>query len=257
MTSATAIPNEEREAVRRPQLTICLNPTSNFTSSSQTHFVTSVHPDAQAVDEPFILANYSRLEPLMRRRMRELRMQGVATHLNYSSEDVDEEREMEALPRNREEEEDTVTKKGSDRSHKPYTRRSSPKPSILHNRRRRHEKEVSDTLQTTEEADQDPFSDKWHKIREGESVRAFITLYIDETTQITRLNKDQRIAYFVHRVKIKLLVKFISTELPESYDGLIEKTCSWLEAEETTSEGKPITLMDNNNMGDKNQKERP
>ncbi|GJU05328.1 reverse transcriptase domain-containing protein [Tanacetum coccineum] len=56
------------------------------------------------------------------------------------------------------------------------------------------------------------------KRREGESVRAFITRYTDETTQVARLNEDQRIAGFVHGVKIKSLVKFISTELSESYD---------------------------------------
>nr|GEZ44088.1 hypothetical protein [Tanacetum cinerariifolium] len=39
-----------------------------------------------------------KLEPLMRRRMKELRMHGIVTHLNYSSEDVDEERKMEARP---------------------------------------------------------------------------------------------------------------------------------------------------------------
>ncbi|GKC15945.1 hypothetical protein Tco_1012727 [Tanacetum coccineum] len=34
----------------------------------------------------------------MRRRIRELRLQGVATWLNYLSEDVDEKRDMEAPP---------------------------------------------------------------------------------------------------------------------------------------------------------------
>ncbi|GKA76106.1 hypothetical protein Tco_0782484 [Tanacetum coccineum] len=52
----------------------------------------------KAIDEAFVMVNYSRLEPPMRRRMRELRLQGVATRLNYSSEDVDEEREMELPP---------------------------------------------------------------------------------------------------------------------------------------------------------------
>ncbi|GKC53560.1 hypothetical protein Tco_1076305 [Tanacetum coccineum] len=37
------------------------------------------------------------LEPLMRKRIRELRLQGVATHLNYSSEDIDKERERERV----------------------------------------------------------------------------------------------------------------------------------------------------------------
>ncbi|GKA68513.1 hypothetical protein Tco_0768430 [Tanacetum coccineum] len=55
-------------------------------------------PGTQAVEEAFIMANYSQLEPLMRRRMKELGMQGIVTHLNYSNEDVDEEREMGAPP---------------------------------------------------------------------------------------------------------------------------------------------------------------
>nr|GEX80471.1 reverse transcriptase domain-containing protein [Tanacetum cinerariifolium] len=44
------------------------------------------------------MENYSQLEPLARRRMKKLRPQGMTTHLNYSSKDVDEEREMEAPP---------------------------------------------------------------------------------------------------------------------------------------------------------------
>nr|GEW88688.1 hypothetical protein [Tanacetum cinerariifolium] len=85
-----------REIKGRPQLTTPLNPTSNITSSSQTHFVTLVHPDT--VDEAFFMVNYLQLEPLMRKRMRELGLQSVATHLNYSRDDVDEERELEAPP---------------------------------------------------------------------------------------------------------------------------------------------------------------
>ncbi|GJV59705.1 RNA-directed DNA polymerase, eukaryota, reverse transcriptase zinc-binding domain protein [Tanacetum coccineum] len=99
MTSVVVAPEgEERDIVRRPQLTTPLNPASNITSSIQTQLVTPVHPDVQAVDKAFVMANYSRLEPLMRRRMRELRLQGIATHLGYSSDDVDDEREMEAPP---------------------------------------------------------------------------------------------------------------------------------------------------------------
>ncbi|GJR64887.1 reverse transcriptase domain-containing protein [Tanacetum coccineum] len=82
--------------------------------------------------------------------------------------------------------------------------------------------------------------------REGESVRAFITLYTDETAQINKLNEDQRIAGFIHKVKIKSLVKFVSTEVLESYNQLIEKVYSWLQAEETALEGRPVTFMDSN-----------
>nr|GEY45538.1 reverse transcriptase domain-containing protein [Tanacetum cinerariifolium] len=91
---------------------------------------------------------------------------------------------------------------------------------------------------------------------EGESFRAFITRYAKETAQIIRLDEDQRIASFIHGVKIKSLFKFISTELPEGYDGLMDKVYSWLQAEETTSEGRPVTFMDGVE-GEKPQKGRP
>ncbi|GJZ99855.1 hypothetical protein Tco_0672406 [Tanacetum coccineum] len=74
------------------------NTTSNITLNNQSPFVTPMCTETQTVDEAFVMANYSQLEPLMRRRMGELRLQGVATRLNYSSEDVDEERDMEAPP---------------------------------------------------------------------------------------------------------------------------------------------------------------
>ncbi|GKB24367.1 hypothetical protein Tco_0863768, partial [Tanacetum coccineum] len=89
--------NEGRRDVeeRTPPITPS-NTASNITRNNQSPFVTLMCTETQIVDEAFVTANYSQLEPLMRRRMRELRLQGVATQLDYSSEDVDEE--MEAPP---------------------------------------------------------------------------------------------------------------------------------------------------------------
>ncbi|GKC77274.1 hypothetical protein Tco_1128048, partial [Tanacetum coccineum] len=70
----------------------------NITSVSRTQTTTLLHSDTQAIDEDFVMTNYSQLEPLVRRRMRELRLQGVVTRLEYSSEDVDEEMQMECPP---------------------------------------------------------------------------------------------------------------------------------------------------------------
>nr|GEX93815.1 hypothetical protein [Tanacetum cinerariifolium] len=92
-TSARVTTCEEwREAEGRPQLTTPLNPTSDITSNSQTHFIIPMHPDTQAVDEAFVMANYLQSEPLITKK--ELRFQGVVICLNYSSEDVNEEREL-------------------------------------------------------------------------------------------------------------------------------------------------------------------
>ncbi|GJR69958.1 hypothetical protein Tco_0016023 [Tanacetum coccineum] len=49
---------------------------------------------------------------------------------------------------------------------------------------------------------------------------------------------------------------FISTELPKSYDRLMERVYSWLQAKVTASEGRPITFMDSS-TGEKAQKGRP
>ncbi|GJV63202.1 hypothetical protein Tco_1474030 [Tanacetum coccineum] len=93
-----ALEGEDRDTIRNSQLATPLNPASNITSNSQTHLVTPVHLELQAFDEAFVMVNYSCLEPLLRRRMRELRLQGLATRLGYSSKDVDVERQMESPP---------------------------------------------------------------------------------------------------------------------------------------------------------------
>ncbi|GJU23459.1 hypothetical protein Tco_1156801 [Tanacetum coccineum] len=98
MTSSGGLTIEGGEAEERPRPITPLNPASNVTTNNQALSITPMHVKVQAVDKAFVLANYSRLEPLMRRRMRELRLQGVAIRLNYSSEYVDEERELEAPP---------------------------------------------------------------------------------------------------------------------------------------------------------------
>ncbi|GJR28762.1 hypothetical protein Tco_1104994 [Tanacetum coccineum] len=92
MTSAEETTSEGGKKIEgRTHPITPLNPTSHMTSSNQTPSITPVHADVKAVDEAFVMANYSQLELLMRRRMKELRLRGVATRLNYSSEDVDEE----------------------------------------------------------------------------------------------------------------------------------------------------------------------
>ncbi|GJV22496.1 retrovirus-related pol polyprotein from transposon TNT 1-94 [Tanacetum coccineum] len=70
------------------------------------------------------------------------------------------------------------------------------------------------------------------KQREGESTRAFITRYIDDTLQILGLHEEQRISSFVHGLRTRSLVEHLSTDLPSTYKGLMEKTYTWVEARE-------------------------
>ncbi|GJU66804.1 hypothetical protein Tco_1253063 [Tanacetum coccineum] len=100
LVTTNIVPTNEGEigVEERPPPITPSNIASNITINNQAPSVTPMHIEMRVVDEAFVTANYSQLEPLMRRRMRALRFQGVATWLNYSSEDVDEEREMEAPP---------------------------------------------------------------------------------------------------------------------------------------------------------------
>ncbi|GJY21093.1 hypothetical protein Tco_0393659 [Tanacetum coccineum] len=76
------------------------------------------------------------------------------------------------------------------------------------------------------------------KQREGKSTRAFITRYTDDTLQILGLHEEQRISGFVHGLTIRSLVEHLSTDLPSTYKGLIEKTYTWVEARESVKKSE-------------------
>ncbi|GJV94061.1 hypothetical protein Tco_1578361 [Tanacetum coccineum] len=80
---------------------------------------------------------------------------------------------------------------------------------------------------------------------EGESTRAFTTSYTDDTLQILGLHKDQHISSFVHSLRTKSLVKQLSTDLPSTYKGLMEKTYAWIEAREVATNGAPNDRREN------------
>ncbi|GKC63536.1 hypothetical protein Tco_1096134, partial [Tanacetum coccineum] len=73
------------------------------------------------------------------------------------------------------------------------------------------------------------------KYRDGESTRAFVTRYIDDTLQILGLHEEQRIFGFVHGLKTRSLVEFLFTDLTTTYKGLIEKTYTWIEVKEVST----------------------
>ncbi|GJW55872.1 reverse transcriptase domain-containing protein [Tanacetum coccineum] len=77
------------------------------------------------------------------------------------------------------------------------------------------------------------------KQREDDSTRAFATRYTNDTLQILGLHKDQRIYGFVHGLRTRKLVEFLSTYLPSTYKGLMEKTYTWIEAKEVATNGTP------------------
>nr|GEX33078.1 retrovirus-related Pol polyprotein from transposon TNT 1-94 [Tanacetum cinerariifolium] len=70
------------------------------------------------------------------------------------------------------------------------------------------------------------------KQRDGESTRAFVTRYTDDTLQILGLHEKHHIFGFVHGLKTRSLMEFLSTNLPTTYKGLMDKTYTWIEAKE-------------------------
>nr|GEV93102.1 hypothetical protein [Tanacetum cinerariifolium] len=93
------------------------------------------------------------------------------------------------------------------------------------------------------------------KQRKGESVRAFATRYTDDTLQILGLHEDQRIFGFIHGVKARNLVEHLSTYLPSTYKGLMEKTYTWIEAREFATNGALNDHRDNSKSPSKSSKE--
>ncbi|GJY13463.1 reverse transcriptase domain-containing protein [Tanacetum coccineum] len=83
------------------------------------------------------------------------------------------------------------------------------------------------------------------KQREGETVRAFATMYADDTIQILGLHEDQRISGFVHSLRTRNLVEHLYTDIPSTYKSLMEKTYTWIEAREVASNGAPNDQRDN------------
>nr|GEX27509.1 hypothetical protein [Tanacetum cinerariifolium] len=59
------------------------------------------------------------------------------------------------------------------------------------------------------------------KQREGESTRAFITRYTNDTLQTMGLREEKRISSFVHGLRTRSLVEHLSTDLPSTYKGLM------------------------------------
>ncbi|GJT74823.1 hypothetical protein Tco_1041548 [Tanacetum coccineum] len=101
------------------------------------------------------------------------------------------------------------------------------------------------------------------KQREDESTRAFIARYTDDTLQILGLHEEQRISCFVHGLRTRSLVEHLSTDLPSTYKGLMEKTYTWVEAKEVATNSVSNDQRDgferskksswDNNRGQKNK----
>jgi hypothetical protein len=85
--------------------------------------------------------------------------------------------------------------------------------------------------------DQDNFI---HLFEGAIRMQKWVTRYTDETLQILGLHEEQRISVFVHGLWNRHLVEFLSTDLPKTYKGLMERTYTWIEAKEVCTNGAPV-----------------
>ncbi|GJR25030.1 reverse transcriptase domain-containing protein [Tanacetum coccineum] len=74
--------------------------------------------------------------------------------------------------------------------------------------------------------------------------RSHFSQYTDDTLQILGLHEEQRILGFVHGLRTRSLVEHLSTDLPSTYKGLMEKTYTWVEAREVATNGVPNDRRD-------------
>ncbi|GJV43272.1 reverse transcriptase domain-containing protein [Tanacetum coccineum] len=216
---------------------------------------------APMISPAFIKANYEILESLLRDRRRQIRNENLQTELEYFSEDYDEEHEMEPRPERirevtpplrtrspmvRRQRERVVGFEEAPNKEGSRTRRNTEgnKPSEAGAKENGSQKAGSIiNYEDLKAKFQSHFSQqkrftKTHlavhsiKQREGESVKAFATRYTDDTLQILGLHEDQRISGFVHGLKTRNLVEYLSTNLLSTYKGLMEKTYTWIKARE-------------------------
>nr|XP_043629859.1 uncharacterized protein LOC122601156 [Erigeron canadensis] len=74
-----------------------------------------------------------------------------------------------------------------------------------------------------------------HNIKriDSESIRQFITRYTDETSLIRGLGENQRVSSFMHGLRWKPLVEFLSKDLPELYTEVTNKCHIFMTGQET------------------------
>ncbi|GJZ64453.1 reverse transcriptase domain-containing protein [Tanacetum coccineum] len=68
------------------------------------------------------------------------------------------------------------------------------------------------------------------KEKEGESIRAFVTRYTNDTLPILGLHEEQCISGFVYGLRTRNLVEFLSTDLPTTYkesSNRLKRNYSW------------------------------
>ncbi|GJZ69621.1 hypothetical protein Tco_0633171 [Tanacetum coccineum] len=173
------------------------------------------------ISPAFVEANYEILESLLRKRRRQIRNEDLRIELEYFSEDYDEEREMELRPE----------------PHREATPTLRPRSPVVH----RHGERVvgSEDAPNREESrrgrNAEGIRPSEIEAREGENNGSAKEIHKDT------LGGSQ----YQAKRRTRSLVEHLSTDLPSTYKGLMEKTYTWIEAREVATNGTPNDQREN------------
>ncbi|GJS76920.1 hypothetical protein Tco_0726801 [Tanacetum coccineum] len=95
-------------------------------------------------------------------------------------------------------------------------------------------------------------SQKTGSILNYEDLKAKFRSHFSQQKKFTKthlvilgLHEEQCISGFVHGLRTRSLVEHLSTDLPTTYKGLMEKTYTWIEAREVATNGTPNDRREN------------
>nr|GEX55745.1 hypothetical protein [Tanacetum cinerariifolium] len=173
---------------------------------------------------------------LSQERRKQMRNENLLTKLEYFSEECDDEREMEPRPARGWEQDRKKTQKRKDFRRKSRGIHASRSESSLASSSSPGEK---GNLPPNENVYEDTISSARHQTKRKGSTRAFVTRYTDDTMYILGLHEEQCISKFIHGLKTRSLMEFLSTDLLTTYMDLMEKTYTWIEAKEVATNRAP------------------
>nr|GEY04040.1 reverse transcriptase domain-containing protein [Tanacetum cinerariifolium] len=144
------------------------------------------------INPAFVGANYEILESLLRERKRQIRNEDLRTELEYFSKEYDKEKEMEPRPTSARE--TTLILRAGNGNGQPL----QSSLTFVH-RGHQPSTNTGGNLPTN-----------------------------DDTLLILGLHEEQHIFGFVHGLKTRSLVEFLSTNHPTTYKDPMEKTYTWI-----------------------------
>ncbi|GJT33611.1 hypothetical protein Tco_0924030 [Tanacetum coccineum] len=199
------------------------------------HVSTSANLDPM-INLAFVEANYKVLESLLRERMRQMRNKDLRTKLEYFSEEYVKESEMEPRP----------------------TRIRETTPVLPTESLRMEDYPLPDGLKMPSHVgsyDEKGDSKNYLNLFEGairsilnyEDLKAKFWSHFSQQKKFTKTHlavynikkkegeSTRAFVRFVHGLKTRSLMEFLSTDLPTTYKGLMEITYTWIKAREVAT----------------------